>query len=190
MQISSSPSANAANMQSLSAVWKIIDPVSAGSQTASTPAPTPGPTPATKGRSKAKGASGAVQDLGYAFSNERALRILKRGISSQVIAPLSDYLAIGKGELAGMLDMDRTTALRRAGKDLPLPTHSAENVLRMLELKDIACDTFESEEAALGWLRRPHPMLDGESPLESASTSFGSRRVKDILVAIKYGGVV
>lgn len=160
--------------RSLSAVWHIIEP----------------DLTLPKVRSKAKDTPRTAQPLGRVFSNERALRILKRGISSQVIAPLSDYLAIGKGELVGMLDMDRTTALRRAGKDLPLPTHSAENVLRLLELEDIANDTFESEDAALTWLRKPHPMLDGESPLESAKTSFGSRRVKDILIAIKYGGVV
>ena len=160
--------------RSLSAVWHIIEP----------------DLTAPSARSKAKKTSGTALPQSHVFSNERALRILKRGISSQVIAPLSDYLAIGKGELVGMLDMDRTTALRRAGKDLPLPTHSAENVLRLLELEDIANDTFESEDAALTWLRKPHPMLDGESPLESAKTSFGSRRVKDILIAIKYGGVV
>lgn len=182
MQVSTSPAISPTRTQSLSAVWNIIEPAAAGSKAA--------PTPVANGRGKAKGPPGTAHDQGHAFSNERALRILKRGISSQVIAPLSDYLAIGKGELVGMLDMDRTTALRRAGKDLPLPTHSAENVLRLLELKDIANDTFESEDTALGWLRRPHPMLDGESPLESAKTSFGSRRVKDILVAIKHGGVV
>ena len=177
---------NPSRAQSLSAVWNIIEPAVAGSKAGSEAISKA----ASKGRGKAKGVAGAGLDPGHAFSNERALRILKRGISSQVIAPLSDYLAIGKGELVGMLDMDRTTALRRAGKDLPLPTHSAENVLRLLELKDIARDTFESEDAALGWLRRPPPMLDGENPLESAKTSFGSRRVKDILVAIKHGGVV
>ena len=186
MLASTSQSTSPTRTQSLSAVWNIIEPAAVGS----TAAPKASPKTSPKGRSKAKGVAGAGLDLGHAFSNERALRILKRGISSQVIAPLSDYLAIGKGELAGMLDMDRTTALRRAGKDLPLPTHSAENVLRLLELKDIARDTFESEDAALGWLRRPPPMLDGENPLESAKTSFGSRRVKDILVAIKHGGVV
>ena len=186
MQISTSQSVYPTRTQSLNAVWNIIEPAVAGSIAAQRASPKTVP----RGRGRAKDVDGAEADPGQAFSNERALRILKRGISSQVIAPLSDYLAIGKGELVGMLDMDRTTALRRAGKDLPLPTHSAENVLRLLELKDIARDTFESEDAALGWLRRPHPMLDGESPLESAKTSFGSRRVKDILVAIKHGGVV
>jgi uncharacterized protein (DUF2384 family) len=54
----------------------------------------------------------------------------------------------------------------------------------------MATDTFESDDAAHGWLRRQHPMLEGECPLEAAKTSFGTRRVKDMLVAIKYGGVV
>jgi len=132
----------------------------------------------------------SVHPHGTSFNNEQALRILKRGISSRVIDPLSDYLEMGKGELAEILDLDRTTALRRAGKDLPLPTHSAENVLRVLELEEMATDTFETQAVALGWLRRPHPMLDGESPLQSAKTSFGTRKVKDMLVAIKHGGVV
>ena len=106
-------------------------------------------------------------------------------------AVLTDIsLSVGKGELVNILDLDRTTLLRRASKDQPLPTHSAENVLRVLELKDAAIDTFETESMALDWMRRPHPMLDGESPLESAATSFGSRRVREILLAIQYGGVV
>ena len=177
-----SQSIRSTRTQTLSAVWDSIEPAVVVSRVE--------PKGTLRGHSKVKGDSVAARGLGLGFSNEQALRILKRGISSQVIAPLSDYLAIGKGELVSMLDMDRTTALRRAGKDLPLPTHSAESVLRLLELNNIACDTFESDDAALGWLRRPHPMLDGESPLESAKTSFGSRRVKDILVAIKHGGVV
>ena len=146
--------------KSLGAVWKIISPTQ----------------PKTR--------------QGLAFNNEDALRILKRGISSKVITPLSDYLSLGKGELVGILDIDRTTALRWASKNQPLPKHSAENVLRVLELNNVAIDTFETEAGALEWMRKPHPMLDGESPLESAATSFGSRRVRDILVAIKYGGVV
>jgi|SRR5450830_200315 len=125
-----------------------------------------------------------------AFNNEKALGIIRNGISSRAIDPLSEFLGIGKGQLVDYLDLERTTALRRATKDQPLPTHSAEGVLRLLELDEIANDTFESEEAALGWLRRAHPMLEGESPLQAAKTSFGAQRVKDILIALKYGGVV
>ncbi len=125
-----------------------------------------------------------------AFNSEKAVSILRQGISSRAIEPLSDLFGVGKGDFAAYLDLDRTTALRRANKDQALPMHAAEGVLRLLELEAMATDTFESDDAAHGWLRRPHAMLEGECPLEAAKTSFGTRRVKDMLVAIKYGGVV
>ena len=129
-------------------------------------------------------------NLPAAFNSEKAVSILRQGISSRAIEPLCDLFGVGKGDVAAYLDLDRTTALRRANKDQALPMHAAEGVLRLLELEAMATDTFESDDAAHGWLRRPHPMLEGECPLEAAKTSFGTRRVKDMLIAIKYGGVV
>ena len=164
----------AARSKSLQAVWGFIES-----------APAPSRKPDLQGFALSAG-----HEVGSSFSDQHALRILKRGISSRILSPLSDYLEVGKGELANILELDRTTALRRADKDQPLPRHCAESVLRLLELKEMASATFESEDDVLGWLRRPHPLLDGESPLEAASTSFGSRRVRDILISIKYGGVV
>jgi putative toxin-antitoxin system antitoxin component (TIGR02293 family) len=125
-----------------------------------------------------------------ALNSSSALRIVKNGISSRAIGPLSEYLGVGKGQVVDYLDLDRTTVSRRAAKDQLLPMHSAEGVLRLLELDEMASDAFESEADAANWLRRPHPMLDGESPLEATKTSYGAQRAKDILVAVKYGGVV
>ena len=124
------------------------------------------------------------------LSSAGACKLLKRGISSQAIGPLGDYLGLGKGVIAEYLDLDRSTANRRAAKGQLLPIHSAESVLRLLELGQMAADTFETEDEASAWLRRPHPMLEGDSPLELAKTSYGAQRVKDILIAIRYGGVV
>ena len=174
MTTSHAASTQSARAKSLKALWRIIEPK----------------VPASRNLQMFGEGHIHIHGHGASFNSEQALRILKRGISSKVIAPLSEYLMVGKGDLVLILDLDRTTALRRAGKDQPLPMHSAESVLRLLELKELANDTFETEDVALGWLRRPHPMLDGETPLESAKTSFGSKRVKDILVAIKHGGVV
>lgn len=58
------------------------------------------------------------------------------------------------------------------------------------ELDRMATDTFETREEAAKWLRMPHPMLDGVAPLQIAVTKAGAERVKDILTAIKYGGVL
>jgi putative toxin-antitoxin system antitoxin component (TIGR02293 family) len=124
------------------------------------------------------------------ITNSLAYNIIKRGISSRALDPLGKALGLGKGVVAEYLDLDRGTANRRASRDLPLPTHAAESVMRILEIDQMAAETFESEAESSNWLRKPHPMLDGETPLECAKSSYGTQRVKDILLAIKYGGVV
>lgn len=153
------------------------------------------PPAASKGAAKAfvgvsESLSEAPRPVGIRINNISAHKILKRGIPSRTIAPLSDFLGLGVGKVAEYLDLDRSTALRRAAKDQNLPIHAAEGVLRLLELDQIACDTFETEAQAADWLRRPHPMLEGDTPLEAAKSSYGAERVKDILLALKYGGVV
>ena len=124
------------------------------------------------------------------LSAKQAYVIVKLGIPSRSLEPLSDHLGIGKGAAAGVLGMDRTTANRKVAKDDVLPTYAAESMLRLLELDAMARDTFETHEEAAAWLRQPHPMLDGETPLDCAKSGFGAERVKDILNAVKYGGVV
>lgn len=124
------------------------------------------------------------------LSAKQAHVIVKLGIPSRSLEPLSDHLGIGKGAAAGVLGMDRATANRKVAKDDVLPTYAAESMLRLLELDAMARDTFETDEEAAAWLRQPHPMLDGETPLDCAKSGFGAERVKDILNAVKYGGVV
>lgn len=124
------------------------------------------------------------------INSQTAHRLIRQGISSRAIEPLSDFLGLGKGVVAEYLDLDRSTAHRRAAKDQPLPMHAAEGLLRLLELDQMATDTFETEAEAAQWLSTRHPMLDDETPLEAARSSYGAERVKDILIAIKWGGVV
>lgn len=126
----------------------------------------------------------------FHLSSGQAYIIVKHGIPSRSLTPLSEYLGIGKGAVASYLALDRATATRKAAKDEMLPMYAAESMLRLLELDSLAKETFETADEAAGWMRKAHPMLDGESPLECAKSGFGAQRVKDILVAIKYGGVV
>lgn len=116
--------------------------------------------------------------------------IVRRGVPSSTLPALSEYMGIAKGALAELVDLDRSTAFRKVAGDKPLPTHAAESVLRLLELNQMAEDTFESPEEAAAWLRRGHPLLGGESPLDWSKTTYGAERVKEILVALKYGGAV
>jgi putative toxin-antitoxin system antitoxin component (TIGR02293 family) len=123
------------------------------------------------------------------ISNDVAHAIVREGVSGQVLAPLGDLLGLGPTQLAPVIGVDRTTARRYARDDQTLPKHSGETVLRLAELEGLALDVFASAKDAHGWLRKPHPML-GESPIDAASTSYGAQHVREILTAIKYGGVV
>ena len=124
------------------------------------------------------------------LGNELSYKILKTGITSKVITPVGELLGLNKTLFASYLDLDRGTVARLAAKNQTLPTYAAENILRLLELNAQAAETFASEKEAFAWLNRPHPMLEGDSPLAAARTSYGTQRVKDMLLAIQYGGVV
>jgi uncharacterized protein (DUF2384 family) len=101
-------------------------------------------------------------------------------------SPAPTRVMVG-ARLAGLSSVGACKLLKRG---ISSQDHSAESVLRLLELGQMAADTFETEDEASAWLRRAHPVLEGDSPLEAAKTSFGAQRVKDILIAIRYGGVV
>src|SRR6478736_3435496 len=65
------------------------------------------------------------------LSAKQAYVIVKLGIPSRSLEPLSDHLGIGKGAAAGVLGMDRVTANRKVAKDDVLPTYAAESMLRL-----------------------------------------------------------
>jgi uncharacterized protein (DUF2384 family) len=56
-------------------------------------------------------------------------------------------------------------------------------------LVGLATQVFGAVEDAAGWLTSPHPLLDGESPMQRARTPWGLDKVREILVALRYGGV-
>ncbi len=51
-------------------------------------------------------------------------------------------------------------------------------------------DAFETPKDAEKWWRAPHPMLAGRSPAATARSQRGAERVRDILIAVRFGGVV
>lgn len=74
--------------------------------------------------------------------------------------------------------------VRQSGK-VPLMNDMPD----LREMQELATEVFGAREAAV-WLQRPHPLLDGKTPLHAAATPRGLQQVIAILVALKYGGVV
>jgi putative toxin-antitoxin system antitoxin component (TIGR02293 family) len=115
--------------------------------------------------------------------------LVKQGLPSSVVPAVASYFGLPKGEIAQLLGMDRTTANRRIARGENLPGHVAEAIVQVMELAQLAEDIFETGEQASQWMRRPHPMLEGDSPLACAGSAYGAQRVRELLNAIKYGGV-
>ncbi len=115
-------------------------------------------------------------------------QLIRKGLSSRVIEPVSQYLGLGKGVLAQYMDLDRGTATRLSAKGQDLPPHAAETLLRLVEIYDMAADVFATKAGASTWLRTPHPLLDNEVPLDAIKTSYGAQLVKNVLMSTKYGG--
>ncbi len=129
------------------------------------------------------------QALLFPLPHAQAHALVMRGVPPATLEPLGSVLGVGLVRVAEILDIDRGTPARQAAKGKPLPRHASEGVLRLLEIEQMAFDTFEAGQST-EWLNKPHPLLAGQTPLQAASTSFGAEQVKGILVAIRYGGAV
>ncbi|HEX8390862.1 MAG TPA: antitoxin Xre/MbcA/ParS toxin-binding domain-containing protein [Longimicrobium sp.] len=55
------------------------------------------------------------------------------------------------------------------------------------EIRRMALDTWENAHDAEEFLTTPHPLLDGQTPLDVCGTDSGAQRVREILIALEYG---
>jgi putative toxin-antitoxin system antitoxin component (TIGR02293 family) len=68
-----------------------------------------------------------------------------------------------------------------------LTPDQSDRLGRLLRTIDEAETTFGDPVKAHTWLRRPTPLLDGESPLDRLDTDIGTRQVEAILGRIAHG---
>ncbi len=66
-------------------------------------------------------------------------------------------------------------------------SETAERLSRTIE---VAETVFLSEEDIRRFMTTPHPILEDRTPTEMCQTSTGMQRVQDLLLGIKFGGVV
>lgn len=58
------------------------------------------------------------------------------------------------------------------------------------ELARLLRTTFETSSDARRWWQSPHPMLRGVAPAVAVRTATGAIQLRDMLIALRYGGVV
>jgi putative toxin-antitoxin system antitoxin component (TIGR02293 family) len=78
----------------------------------------------------------------------------------------------------------KSTLERREEQLSPLESERTERVARIFVH---ARRALGSEAEAREFMTRPHPQLDGRTPIDSAKTDLGTRRTEQILNALEYG---
>jgi putative toxin-antitoxin system antitoxin component (TIGR02293 family) len=127
---------------------------------------------------------------GYVVQNDVAARAIDEGLKATIVGRIVDAVSIEKGKVLGAIGIDKATLRRREAKRATLDVDEAAGVIRTAELSVMATQTFGTEERGAQWLDKPHPLLDGRSPMEYANNSYGLAKVKSMLDAIRFGGVV
>ena len=69
-----------------------------------------------------------------------------------------------------------------------LTTEESDRLVRIARLVGMAHELMGGEgEAARRWLAEGHELLEGESPLERASTEAGGREVEQLIGRLRHG---
>jgi len=115
------------------------------------------------------------------------IKRIRDGLPASSVDTLSTALHVSKNAVALLLSMSVAT-LRRRQKDGTLHIDESDRVVRFARIRDLAVDMMQGDnDAAVGWLQTPHPLLQGESPMSYASTEMGALDVEDLIGRIRHG---
>jgi putative toxin-antitoxin system antitoxin component (TIGR02293 family) len=138
-----------------------------------------------------KGSDAATEHaaLGYRMAPDVAEHLAVDGLDPDFLGDLAACSGLDPRDLLDFAGIDRTTVSRRKASGAALPQDAAVKALQAADLVTQATEVFDSPLLASTWLTKPHPSLDGDTPLRRARTPWGLSKVQSILVALRYGGV-
>jgi len=113
------------------------------------------------------------------------LNIVEGQLPPSVIKRLA-ALGLKRAEIDEVVIPSRTLQHRRSRRE-KLTVEESDRVLRVIRVLSAAETVYRDRERALAWLRKPHPRLDGRTPLSLLRTDTGSRIVEELLIQIDEG---
>ena len=125
--------------------------------------------------------------FGYRMAPEVAEHLVIDGLDPGFLGDIAVFSGLEMRDVLDFAGIDRTTVSRRKASGSALPQDAAVKVLQVTDLMTQATEAFGSPMQASTWLTKPHPSLDGETPLRRARTPWGMSKVQSILVALRYG---
>jgi putative toxin-antitoxin system antitoxin component (TIGR02293 family) len=113
---------------------------------------------------------------------------IREGLGMEEMDEVAHALNLSQSDLEGVLDLSVRTLQRRRKQGKGLTPVESDRLWRLLHIWTRSRSAFASEDAARTWLKTPHGLLDGETPLQRLDTEPGLREVEDLLTTIDETG--
>jgi len=113
-------------------------------------------------------------------------RVVSSGIPKAALRKMVNRIAI-HGEQASSLLYRIVPEGTLKRRKIVLSPEESERTERLARVFATACYVLESEDDARQFLHTPHPMLEGNTPLNIAFTEIGAQRVERVLWSAYYG---
>ena len=125
--------------------------------------------------------------LDHLLVREGAVARVRSGLPFSTLDEVAAAAGVGRLALARVIGLPATTLARRRKAGL-LAEEESDRLVRVARIVALVHDMMLGDgKAARWWLVEPHELLDGESPLERASTEAGGRDVEDLVGRIRHG---
>lgn len=118
---------------------------------------------------------------------EGAVAVVRRGLPFSAVDDVAATLGLGRLALAEVIGLPSTTLARRR-KAGTLTADESDRLVRVARLVSLAHEMMlGNDHAARRWLKDPHELFEGESPLERAATEVGGREVEQLIGRLRDG---
>ena len=113
---------------------------------------------------------------------------VKAGLSIAEFDALRELLGLTVEALAAKVGISSATLSRRRQSGQPLDVGCSDRLLRFARLFRLASELHDGDaESARLWLGKPARALEGETPLEHATTETGAREVENLIGRLEHG---
>ncbi len=130
---------------------------------------------------------GAPGPLSPLLVREGVVNLVRRGIPFRMLDEVAAAAGVGRLAMAAVIGLSPTTLARRRRSGTLAPGES-DRLVRVARLVGMTYELMRGDaEAARDWLRRGHELIEGESPLERASTEVGGREVEQLIGRLRHG---
>lgn len=131
-----------------------------------------------------EGVPGSLSSL---LVREGVVSLVRGGLPFGMLDEVAAAAGVGRLAMAAVIGLSPTTLARRR-RSGTLTTEESDRLVRMARLVGMTYELMRGDgEVARRWLKEGHELIEGESPLERASTEVGGREVEQLIGRLRHG---